>query len=86
MIVELIFVSSNRWLTFLQGRRSQSPGVIKGILLFLWSSLLSVVFIIRFVLRLRSEARMGTNEPMLSLPKREEAEPRFANHPLASTK
>src|SRR5690606_17174235 len=41
MIADLIFVSSNRWLTFLEGRRAQSPGVVKGIVRFIWSSLLS---------------------------------------------
>lgn len=82
MIADLIFVSSNRWVTFLEGRRAQSPGVITGILRFIWSSLLSVVFIIRFLLKLHSAGHAG-NEPFLPLPKREAGDGgRFAQHPM----
>lgn len=86
MISDLIFVSSRRWLAFLEGRRSQSPGVIKGILLFIWSSLLSAVFIVRFLFNLRSQARLAGKEPFLPLPTREGNEQnRFAQHPMRAT-
>lgn len=86
MIADLIFVSSNRWLTFLEGRRAQSPGVVKGIVRFIWSSLLSVGFIIRFVLNLRS-AKQAESEPFLPLPKRDAGDGgRFAEHPMGAAR
>ena len=86
MIADLIFVSSSRWVTFLEGRRAQSPGVVRGVLRFIWSSLLSAVFVVRFVLNLRS-VEMSGNEPFLPLPKRPSGQgDRFAQHPMEAAK
>ncbi|WP_366555062.1 UDP-forming cellulose synthase catalytic subunit [Aquibaculum sediminis] len=82
MIAELIFISSNRWVAFLEGRRARSPGVVVGVLRFLLGSALSIYYVARFLLKLQDAPSPRGFDPVLEVSKKDVGHSRFSHHPM----